>query len=237
VLALALKPFAQVTGNAGVREVHVHGKLGFTLPAEVLFSGLHRAVAGRDRHGTDVDARAAHLAEIRTDAEGKVDASILPATDESDRLCLPDLGANADAPSTEYAILVAEGVANVLDPTTQCNILDGSGVGCFCNQEFRHILPQGPDPVRVRMNHHAFLDLQCAGGGDLGPAVGHMLDDAETTCSDVREGGDMAQVRDTDAVFHRDIQYRCTLWCPQFCAVHTHRNVVLHLDSLLIDKD
>ena len=226
VLTLALKPFAQVTGNTGIGEVCIHGKLGFALPAKVLFSRLHRAVAGRDCHGTDIDARATHLAEIRTGGKGEIDASILSATDKSDRLGLPDFSANTDAAATEDAVLVTERVTNVLDPAPECNILYGSGVGRFCNQEFRHILPQGPDPVRVRANHHAFLDLQCAGGGDLRPAVAYELDDAQPTRSDVREGGDMAQMRDTDAVFHSDIQYRYTLWCPQLCAVHIHRNVM-----------
>jgi hypothetical protein len=88
-LAFTLKALAKITENAGIGKVCVHGKLGFTLPAKVLFSGLHRAVAGCDCHGTDVDARAAHFAEIRTSAEWEINVSILPPTDKTNRLRLP----------------------------------------------------------------------------------------------------------------------------------------------------
>ena len=74
-------------------------ELRFAFTAEVFLTGFHGAVTGRDGHGAKLDATAALLAELGSDAEWIVHVALFAPSDKANRPGSPDLGANLHAAS------------------------------------------------------------------------------------------------------------------------------------------
>ena len=98
-IAPAVKAFAQFTPNTASRRLFIGQQLRFALAAEAFSAQFHGTVAGRDGHGAKLDATAALLAELGSDAEGVVHMTIFTPSDKTDRLGSPDLCANSYAAS------------------------------------------------------------------------------------------------------------------------------------------
>ena len=123
-LAGALEALAQFTPDTRARQAVGHDELAFAARAEVLFTGLHRPRTRGNSHWTQIDTCVAVLAEIGLTAERKVDMAVFASPDKAQRLNLPHLGADAHASAAQYAIVIAEWVAYLLNAAAHCDVLD-----------------------------------------------------------------------------------------------------------------
>ena len=99
------------------------------------------------------------------------------------------------------------------------------------HQQFCDITAQFPYPVRTGLYYHTFLHIQSAGSSNPGTAVHHMLHDTEPACADIGKVGDMAQVRNADAIFNCGVEHACAFNRVNDSSVYGNVDIFQHLDT------
>jgi len=205
-IASAAEALTQLAPHAVVRCLVGQHELRFALTAEVFLAGFHRTVTGRDGHWAKLDAATALLAEIGPDAERVVHMTLFAPPDKANRPGFPDLRAHLHTASAQNTVIVPKWIPDLLNPTAQGNILNGTGVRGLGHQQLREVTTQPTDFVRICQYHHPLFYVQGAGSSNIGASIDYMLNNAQSARTDTREIGYVTQMGNADTVFNRRIE-------------------------------
>ena len=135
----AVKAFAQLAQDTGIRGVFRDHQLGLALAAQLFFAFFHGSFTGGYDHGAEGGTGAAVLAEFRSDAEGEVHVPLPAPADKADRFGLPHFRTDADATAAKDTVFVSKRIADFRNPATHGNILDSPGVWGLRDQKLGHV--------------------------------------------------------------------------------------------------